>query len=86
MDIFIYFKNDNYIELYEIEEAIDNIIYGKGEVTGTGIGLTGCNIDICFYEKMSIDDVLAILCKLKLPNDAYCKIAGKNYKLYTHRA
>ena len=79
MDIFIYFKNDNDIELDEIEEMLDDLLYGKGEVTGTGIGIAGCNLDIELYEKMNIDDVLTILRKLEFPKDAYCKIAGEKY-------
>lgn len=46
MDIFIYFSADSDVERDFVEERLEEILEGKGEVTGGGTGIDGANIDI----------------------------------------
>jgi hypothetical protein len=46
IDAFIYFSGRLQYGLDEIEDAIDSAIAGLGEVTGTGTGEAGSNVDV----------------------------------------
>lgn len=46
MDVFIYFLDSTSLPLDGIEDALDDAFVGSGEVTGSGAGERGSNIDI----------------------------------------
>lgn len=46
MDIFIYFQPNSELALDEVEDEIEEALGDDGEVTGTGTGETGSNIDV----------------------------------------
>ena len=46
MDVLIYFSEELKTSLDEIEDALNQAFESKGEVTGTGRGNVGSNIDI----------------------------------------
>lgn len=57
MDVFLYFPEAD-IALDELEEIVERVLSDDGEVTGSGIGTTGGNLDI---EIWGVVDVLATL-------------------------
>jgi hypothetical protein len=62
MDAFIYFSRPTDYGLDQIEDALDVALSGVGEVTGSGTGKEGSNIDI-YIENGTLDKmaVLALL-------------------------
>ncbi len=86
MDIFIYFFAQSGLGLDEFEDALDEALGEKGEVTGTGTGESGSNIDIeIFDEDMTKSSALSIvrkaLDKYEFPLSAVIEIDGEEYKL-----
>lgn len=86
MDIFIYFSADPNIERDFVEERLEEILEGKGEVTGGGAGIDGANIDIELEKgsgnEETIEAIETELIRLKMPDDTYLVIDGEKHKLY----
>ena len=59
MNAYIYFKGATGVSLDEIEEALDRAFMDRGEVTGSGLGPAGSNIDLEIFDDMPADVVRA---------------------------
>ena len=85
MDIFVYIGVGSTSSRDEIEEAIDEILDGRGEVTGGGSGVNGSNIDIEIFDDndtKGIQEVKAVLRSFNLPSDTTIVINGERSNLY----
>lgn len=86
MDIFIYFSVNDDIERDLIEERLDEMLEGKGCVTGGGAGIAGANIDIELEDdngnEETINAIETELIGLNMPVDTYLVIDGKRHNLY----
>lgn len=84
MDIFIYISNGLAAPKDEIEDALDDMLRDRGEVTGGGVGNDGFNIDIeTFDEDPSlIEEVKAILKSFRVPLDTRIVIDGQSFEVY----
>jgi hypothetical protein len=60
MDIFIYVTGRLSCGIDELEDALDSALGDRGEVTGTGTGQAGSNIDI-FIEEGGLSEEQALL-------------------------
>ena len=82
MDVFIYFVGSLNCSLGDIEDALDAALHDMGEVTGTGTGEYGSNIDI-YINNMTIGeqhiiDILRSTLKLfDVPTGATVTIDGR---------
>jgi hypothetical protein len=87
MDIFIYFSSKLTMSIDIIEEALDKLLNGNGEVTGTGTGESGSNVDIEIFES-DVDEMEYIrfikttLQQLQVPQDTIIKFEDKIYSIY----
>lgn len=82
MEIYIYFGSKEEVNIGDLEDKIDEILDDKGEVTGSGMGTNGGNLDIEVYDKNIFDNLLIELTKLEFPNDTYLIIDGIKKNLY----
>ncbi|NGZ77918.1 hypothetical protein [Saccharibacillus alkalitolerans] len=84
MDIFIYIGNGLTAPKDEIEDALDDMLQDRGEVTGGGGGNTGFNIDIETFDDDSslIEEVKAVLKGFRVPIDASIVIDGQRFAVY----
>lgn len=87
MEIFIYFPAIDPADRYDIEDYIDEVIEGEGEVTGggTGFGDIGSNIDIEIYNennKVTISKIKKVLLDLNMPRETYLVVDGTKESLY----
>ena len=85
MDIFIYFSQLS-VPRDVVEDALQDCLGDRGEVTGGGLGNRGANIDI---EVFSDQDGPLILCEMKrtlrgmdVPQDTWLVIEGERHDLY----
>jgi hypothetical protein len=64
MDIFIYFNERLPVGLDELEDALDAALGDEGEVTGTGAGECGSNLDLFVKnEAMTDGEVVGLVRK-----------------------
>lgn len=86
MEIYIYFIPNQETEIDELEDEIEELLDEKGEVTGSGIGSMGANIDIEIYDdemnRFSINEFLIGLRKLNFPDGTYYVCDGERHNLY----
>lgn len=82
MDIYIYFKLDEKIDIDDLEEKIDEILGKNGEVTGRGMGTLGGNIDIELYDENMLEYFLDQIRGLEFPASTYYVIDGIKKELY----
>lgn len=62
MDVFIYFLERLPVGLDVLEDALDAALADNGEVTGTGAGQTGSNIDLHVTDKnLTAEDVVRLI-------------------------
>jgi hypothetical protein len=62
MDVFIYFYERLPVGLDELEDALDEALEGVGDVTGSGTGASGSNLDLRISdENVSKDQVLELI-------------------------
>ena len=62
MDIFIYMTGRLPCGLDELEDALDSALGDRGEVTGTGTGQAGSNIDVSIEEgELSAEQALLLI-------------------------
>jgi hypothetical protein len=86
MDIFIYFFEQISYGLDEIEDALNEAFGTKGEVTGSGTGESGSNIDIeIISEDITKSSALVIvrkaLSEFDLPLSTIVEVDGEEYRL-----
>lgn len=60
MDVFLYFPEAD-LALDELEEIVERVVSEDGEVTGSGIGQTGGNLDIEIWGAVDFQAVLRTL-------------------------
>lgn len=81
-----FFNAESDIKRDLLEERLDEILKGKGEVAGSGAGKDGVNIDIEIEDDYGNEEIIRIikseLIRLKLPVDTYLKINGEKHNLY----
>ena len=63
MDVFIYFPPSSGVERDALEDALDDLLGDRGEVTGGGSGVTGSNLDVEIHEDDPgiVDEIVAAL-------------------------
>ncbi|MCA8992550.1 MAG: hypothetical protein KDA69_18890 [Planctomycetaceae bacterium] len=62
MDVFIYFKERLPVGLDVLEDALDAALGENGEVTGSGTGQVGSNLDLYVDDNdMSVDEVVEMI-------------------------
>jgi hypothetical protein len=74
MDVFIYWYGAAPTSRDELEDTIDAILGDKGEVTGSGEGDTGGNIDIEFYQDADSEPLMSEIVRSiagDLPRNAF---------------
>lgn len=82
----VYFSSDENVEIDELEDALGELLGDEGEVTGSGVGIRGGNIDIEFNNQSQIDDIVKALKKFNLPPDTYYVIDKVKTNLYGDNA
>ncbi|KHL91218.1 hypothetical protein QW71_35935 [Paenibacillus sp. IHB B 3415] len=85
MDVFVYFKSKQSYSRDEIEEAIEEILETRGEVTGSGSGTNGSNLDIEIYDESddeAVEQVKKVLRQMKVTNDTTIVVKGVRFNLY----
>jgi hypothetical protein len=86
VDAFLYFHKPLPCGLDEIEDALDEVLRGIGEVTGTGTGATGSNLDIELSDDgLSRERLVSLIRKatarFELPPSSRLLIAGEEFSL-----
>jgi hypothetical protein len=86
MDVFLYFYERLPFGLDEVEDALDQALGDSGEVTGTGVGEKGSNVDIRINdESMSTSQVVRLihqaLSHLQLPDFSRILIEDKKFPI-----
>jgi len=85
IDAFIYFKGPVGYGLDELEDALTHALGVAGEVTGTGGGEGGANLDIEFFEEIGESRALHILrealVNFSLPDSSEVVIEGRRHNL-----
>lgn len=83
--IFIYFfsKLEN-IDRDDVEDAINNILGEKGEVTGAGSGASGSNLDVQVYGNPLdfMDAIKNVLRELEVPADTIVAIGEERFPVF----
>lgn len=78
----VYFGLDVNVEIDELEDGLGEVLGDEGEVTGSGVGIKGGNIDIEFNNQSQIDDIVKVLKEFNLPVDTYYIIDKVKTNLY----
>jgi hypothetical protein len=85
MDVFIYFKEPTGYGLDELEDALIDALGDRGEVTGTGTGEKGSNLDLEFFAEIDESRALTLvreaLAAFSLPASSEVVINGTRHKL-----
>ena len=83
--IFIYFfsKLEN-IDRDDVEDAINDALGEEGEVTGSGSGVSGSNLDIEVYSNpfAFLDTIRNILRELEVPLDTVIAIGQERFPVF----
>jgi len=86
MDVFIYFSPRLTIPRDEIEDALQEHLGNRGEITGGGSGQRGANIDIEIFDDESGPELLQgverTLRRMGVPQDTYLDVDGQRQDLY----
>ncbi len=85
MDIFVHFPYELQISLDIIEDAINVVLDGEGEVADSDTSQEGSQISIEIYEGDPFEYVKPIcraLRKLKVPHDTYLMIDDEPIEVY----
>lgn len=88
MDVFIYFDRPLPLPRGVIEDAVDEALGERGEVTGAGGGARGDNIDIEIYDdadKAVILLIKQVLRDLNVPSDTFLVVDGERHSLENGR-
>jgi len=85
MDAFIYFKGPIAYGLDDLEDALTYALGDAGEVTGTGVGEAGANLDVEFFEGVGESRALSILrealAAFTLPTASEVVVEGRRHQL-----
>jgi hypothetical protein len=86
MDAFIYFEGLLLVGLDQLEQALDDALGDFGEVSGTGTGEVGSNIDVTIEkEELTKDEILTLirnaLSHFQIPKMSKIVINGDEYSL-----
>lgn len=85
MYINIYFSGKIGLPLSEIEDDLDDLLMGQGEVSGTGTGDAGSNIDIDVFDNENFtkvtSDIIVFIEKLSLKCPIRFDINGENKEI-----
>lgn len=86
MMVFLYFRERLPCGLDEIEDRLDEALDGRGEVTGSGSGTGGSNIDITiFRDELGQAEVLGIIRRalsgLDIPPSSVVSLDGRREPL-----
>lgn len=86
MDIFIYMTGGLPCGLDELEDALDSALGDRGEVTGTGTGQAGSNIDVFIEEgELTAEQALLLirrtLADCEVPASTKIVIDGSEHSL-----
>jgi hypothetical protein len=83
MDVFIYFPLGLEIPRDEIEDAIQDCLGERGEVTGGGAGARGSNLDLELFEEEEglIEEIKLTLRRLGVPPTTTLVVDGKEVDL-----
>jgi hypothetical protein len=86
VDVFIYFNERLPVGLDELEDALDAALGDIGEVTGTGVGESGSNLDLFLNDIDMTDDEIVGLIKrtlsaYKIPKSSEIVIGEKRFSL-----
>lgn len=85
MDIFIYFYTPLGQPLDVIEDALDDALEGRGEVTGTGVGSRGSNFDVEIFEEGDAEaylrEIRRVLREAGAPGEGEIVIDGATYPI-----
>ncbi len=80
VEIFIYSSQPLGFSKSEVEDDIDEMLGDVGEVTGSGSGQAGWNIDIEIYDPENVTkaqvEIINILKNRKVPKDTYLQMVG----------
>ncbi|MGI5289110.1 hypothetical protein ACQEVF_38005 [Nonomuraea polychroma] len=74
MEVFIYWLGDAWTSRADIEDAIEEVLGDQGEVTGTGAGDTGGNVDIEIFDDADTERLMSEIVQAisdGLPKNAY---------------
>ena len=86
MDVFIYFTPRLATPREEIEDALQEHLGNRGEITGGGSGKRGANIDIEIFDDQRgaelLPGIMRILRHLGVPQDTYLDVDGQRQDLY----
>ena len=87
--IFIYFfsKREN-IDSDDVEDAINDVLGEKGEVTGAGSGASGSNLDVQVYGNPLdfLDMMRSVLRELEVPVDTVVAIGEEDFPVFESNA
>ncbi|MBF8192495.1 hypothetical protein ITP53_43815 [Nonomuraea sp. K274] len=78
MELFIYWFGDAWVSRADVEDTIDEVLDGEGEVTGGGTGDTGGNIDIEIFDDANVERLMVEVAKTvstDLPANAFYRLA-----------
>jgi len=86
MDAFIYTAGRLPCAIDELEDALESALGGRGEVTGSGTGRAGCNLDIAIEdgalsEEQALMLIRRALADYGLPGMTRVVIDGREHTL-----
>lgn len=84
MDIFIYVASGSTVSKDELEDVLDAMLQGRGEVSGGGVGINGFNVDIEVFDEdpSLVAEVRVVLKRLRVPVDTRIVVDGKSFAVY----
>ena len=86
MDVFVYFYEPLPCGVDEIEDALDKALRDAGEVTGSGVGAKGSNVDIFISDESLpvarvVDLVRQALLPIHLPESSRIVVGGRKFEI-----
>lgn len=85
MEVYIYYPSPLGVPRGDITAELEELLQGRGEVTGGGGGKTGGNIDLEIQSddpEPVLEEVIQLLRKLDLPKGTVLDIEGRRVQLY----
>ena len=86
MFVAIYFNSKLTVPRDEIEDLLEQWFAGQGEVTGSGGGLGGTNIDIEADDELGVEEVLSrirdVLKRINAAPNTEIMVEDQTYPLY----
>lgn len=86
MEAFVYISGRAGVAIDELEDAFDELLDGRGEVTGTGTGEKGSNIDLEIRDgELGVSEVVELcrscLARLNVATPCEVNIDGSTQKV-----